>query len=87
MITKRIAPLGYVAVDKREAKKAFDAGYDVTVAGNNVNSFHVFGGWHLGCTINNKEDADWQRHINAFLFYLDRELGSYPVFYVNKRPL
>ena len=89
--TKRYAPKGYIAIDKPSAKRAFDAGLAVTICGSNVNSFHVFGGWGLGCTIDKAKHEgeygnDFDAILNNFLFYLDPELGRYAVFYVKVQP-
>ncbi len=85
--TARLAPKGYVAINRPSAKRAFEAGLEVTVAGNNVNSFHIFNGWHLGCTIDKARHEgeygnDFDSIVANFMSYLDRELGTYPVFYV-----
>ena len=81
--TKRLAPDGYQAIDRPSAKMAYEAGLPVTVAGNNVNSYHVFNGWHLGCTIADCDDRQTFDSILAnFMFYLEPEIGRYPVFYV-----
>ena len=90
-ITRRIAPQGYVAVTKPLAKDLYEKNIDVTLAGNNINAYHIFGGWHLGYTVNKKEveekttaDHSFQDICNNFLMYLEDELGTYPVFYVKK---
>lgn len=90
-ITKRYAPSGYTSVTKPLARKLYENGCDVTLAGNNVNSFHIFGGWGLGCTINMRDDrntehnnvpVDFEDICQGFLDYLEPELGRYVVFYV-----
>ena len=87
---RRYAPQGYTAVTKPLARQLYNAGVAVTLCGNNVNSFHVFGGWHLGCTIT----KDWPQGyesfddiVSNFLSYLDHELGTYSVFYVKTSDL
>ena len=59
------------------------------IAGNKVNEYHIAGGWNLGYdveikavqiegawiyTVNN--DKTLEQFINAFLYYLPRELGT-----------
>ena len=85
-VTKRIAPEGYVAVTRKLAELLYSDGYSVTVCGNNVTSFHVFDGWHLGCTVQRDilDDKSFDVLLNSFMFYLDSELGTYPVFYVKQ---
>jgi hypothetical protein len=96
-ITKRDSPQGYVAVTKPLARKLYELGYNVTLAGNNINSYHIFEGWHLGYTINiasapssydpyTKETTldDFSYIVQSFLSYLDRELGYYCVYYVKE---
>lgn len=90
--TRHEAPLGYVAIDKPSAKLAFDAGLDVTIAGNNVNSYHIFNGWYLGHTINKarhegEHGNNFEDIVSNFMYYLDSELGRYPVFYIKKGEL
>lgn len=95
--TKRYCPQGYVAVTKPLARKLYELGYSVTFCGNNVNAYHVFNGWHLGCTMNISErdgtynpytketiPDDFQDVVNNFLSYLDKELGTYCVYYVKQ---
>ena len=89
--TKRLAPKGYIAIDKPSAKRAFDAGLEVTLCGSNVNSYHVFNGWYLGCTIDKARHEgsygnDFDSILNNFLYYLESELGRYAVFYVKVQP-
>jgi len=90
--THRQAPQGYKAVTKPLAKALFEQGVDVTLAGNNVNSFHIFDGWHLGCTMNLQRMADgymtsFDAMVDNFLWHLDRELGTYAVYYVPQATL
>lgn len=88
-VTKRIAPKGYVAVTKQLAELLYNQDVTVTMCGNNVNSYHVFEGWCLGYTFNKRgiterSAYEWTftRIVNNFMFYLEKELGTYPVFYV-----
>lgn len=81
-ITRRAAPAGYVAVDKPLARLCFNKGTEVTLAGNNTNAYHIFNGWHFGCTITDTEGEDFDRICSDFLSYLDRSLGRYVVFYI-----
>ena len=85
-VTKRIAPAGYVAVTRKLAEVLYNESYPVTVCANNVNSFHVFDGWGLGCTFQNEKHDNNRFNVllNSFMFYLEKELGTYPVFYVRQ---
>jgi len=97
---RRLAPHGYVAVNKPMAKALYEQGITVTLCGNNVNNYHVFGGWHLGHTINRKEiDTQyagfpdlaalytWEHRCSDMLSYLDKELGTYLVYFVAAKDL
>lgn len=85
-VTKRVAPRGYVAVTRKLAQVLYDEGYPLTICGNNVNTFHVFGGWHLGYTLkkDRHNDNTFDDILNSWKHYLERELGTYPVFYVKQ---
>lgn len=92
--TKRQAPAGYIAIDKVLAQALYEGGYSITLCGNNVNMYHVFHNWCLGCTIDKQTTEErtaleytWQDHINSFMFYLEPELGRYIVFYVKVQDL
>ncbi len=84
--TRRVAPKGYVAVTKKLAERLYDEGKLIRLCGNKVRSWHVFGGWCLGMTACNQAAGSYDYTFNElcenFLSYLDRELGSYIVFYV-----
>lgn len=84
--TRRLAPSGYIAIDKPSAAKAFDNGVIVTLCGNNVNSYHVFGGWALGISLDKARQDSYGNTFDSlckdFLWALDRELGEYAVFYI-----
>lgn len=97
-VTKRRAPTGYAAVTRPLAFHLYEAGKQVTLCGNNVNSFHVFGGWFLGCTIAKpltddyecpqlEKDMQFFTLSNDFLSYMDKELGRYVVYYVKRSDL
>lgn len=82
---RRIAPPGYIAVNKNLAEHLYNKGRNITLCGNNVSSYHVFSGWCLGYTVNSCDGkVKFQNHVNDFLSYLDKELGTYAVFYVKE---
>ncbi len=87
--TTRQPPTGYVCIDVYLAHRMFDAKLACTMTGNNVNAWHVFGGWRLGYTwsIDAMTDQTFAELLNNWLYYLDSELGSYPVFYARKSDL
>ena len=84
--TNRIAPTGYVYVDRPLAEVLFDAGVPVTMHGNNINSYHVFGGWQLGCTAALRDTDEVQPFASicaGYMYYnMEPELGKYLVFCV-----
>ena len=86
-VTKREAPQGYVAVTRPLAEKLFTEGKEITFCGSNVRSFHVFQGGCLGFTSTNAQGRIFTSLLNSFLFYLDRELGRYAVFYAKKEDI
>lgn len=89
-VTKRLAPMGYVAITKPFARALYEHGHAITLCGNNVNAYHVFKGWHLGCTSGDGATAQSYAYpreafdsiLASFLFYPEPELGTYAVFYV-----
>lgn len=87
-VTKRIAPDSCVAITKLLAQQLFEEGEQVTLCGNNVNSYHIFDGWNLGCTVvreNVGDEKSFDDLCKLYLAHLDRELGRYLVFYVKKK--
>lgn len=87
-VTRRVAPQGYVAVTKPLAELLYNDGKSVTLCGSNVNTFHIFSGWHLGCTISKDIYTQcFNDSVNSFLSYLDEELGSYVVFYIRREDI
>jgi hypothetical protein len=81
--TNRTAPDGYIGIDKNLARELYEKGIEITIAGNNVNAYHIFDGWHLGCTPSKEamQETAFTAYLNAFMFSLEPELGTYPVFY------
>ena len=73
---------GYKRVNLRTARKAYDEGKMVVIYPSNVNDCHIFDGWHLGCEICNKGGDSFDAVLNSFLFYMDKELGTYAKFLV-----
>ena len=71
-------------------KAARDKGHWIGyIAGNKVNDYHIAGGWNLGHDVEIKavqiegawvytvnSDQTLEQFINAFLYYLPRELGT-----------
>ena len=71
-------------------KAARDKGHWIGyIAGNKVNEYHITGGWNLGYDVEIKavqtegawtytvnSDQTLEQFINAFLYYLPRELGT-----------
>ncbi len=88
---RRAAPQGYVAVTKKLAERLYDEGKPITLCGNRVRSFYVFDGWYLGMTVSVQDTREYGYNFNDYcenyLNGLDRELGSYIVFYVKLEDL
>jgi hypothetical protein len=60
------------------------------LVGCDVRPFHFFGGWGLACGPDTLSDIESREGTLDLLYnninhYLDRELGRYPVFYVEER--
>jgi len=83
-MNKREIPNGYKQINITQARKLWGTGAEITVYPNNVNSYHVFGGWHLGCTADEDRQAEstFDEFHNAWLSYLDSELGRYGVWLI-----
>lgn len=79
---------GYTKVSVRQVRRMLDEGqtFDGFLVGNNVNSFHFFGGWHLAFRIEVQSRAEFDRSLNAFLFYLEPELGNRAAIFLKRQP-
>ena len=85
----RPAPAGgwrYVARNK-VAKYWRDMTMEIGMHGNNVNSAHVYSGWHLcyNPTDTTRLTDTFEDTASNFQSYMDRELGTYVVFMVRKK--
>lgn len=87
--SRRLAPAGYVSITKPYARLLYESGKEITIAGNNVNRFHIIEGWHLGysTTMEEQEQRHFEDVCRYFLHYLDRELGSYAVYYAKQEDI
>ena len=66
-------------VQKRTAKKMFQAGETVYVQSSN---FHPLGVWSQCIEINNKNGDSFESVVNSFEYYnCNNEAGKYAVFY------
>lgn len=64
-------------VSAARAKKEYNSGGKILIAQSKVAPFHLTGGWHLGATVSQEKDGDWQKLINNFRYYnSDTELGK-----------
>lgn len=81
------ASLGLVKVTLASARAAYEAGEDVLIVGNNVATFHFFGGWRLAHWFHGRNQpkvergAEFDRYRNSFEAYLERELGRRAAFF------
>jgi hypothetical protein len=75
---------GYIKVSRAQVERLLNSGQSVRgfMVGNNVNTFHFFGGWHLAHTFEESNLADFQSRCNSFHFYLELELGRRAAFYI-----
>lgn len=76
-------------VQKRTAKKLFDAGEDIYIQSSNFHPFGVWSQcieinnkWSQCIEVNNKEDKLFDSIVNSFEFYnCNSEAGYYTTFY------
>jgi hypothetical protein len=86
--TRRLAPVGYIAITKPLAQELYEHGHAITLCGNNVHAYHVFNGWYLGHTMRrcsmteHYPSEEFAANVASFLSYLEKELGTYVVYYV-----
>lgn len=64
-------------INKNTVKAALRRGQslDVILCGDNVNAYHVIGGWCIGCPITVSSIEELDRAIASYAMYMDRELG------------
>lgn len=73
--------MALVKVDKRKAKKAYDAGKEVTLLPCKVRMRNKM---ILPVRISNESGATFEASVNAFEYYnCNRELGSYAHFFID----
>ncbi len=78
---------GHVRISRRQLARLFqEPGFSFSgfIVGNNVNTFHFFGGWHLAHRIENRNAEDMEKTLNGFEFHLDRELGNRAAIFLAK---
>ena len=70
-------------LNKVKARKAYNAGQKIILAGDNVNDYHILNGWCLGIEISKEASADaaFDEHVAQFEYYLERELGRRAAYY------
>ena len=84
----------YIRTKKDSAEKAIKANPELKyfLVGSNTNSFHFHGGWHLAhwpqSLRSNRArlgyDYNLEMAYKQFAYYLEPELGRYPVYYVEQ---
>lgn len=67
---------------KNHAYKLIEQGKQYFLVGANVNDFHFHSGWHLATFPTKSDIEEAEKMYNGFACYLERELGRYPIFYV-----
>jgi len=74
----------YKKVTITQVRAAFKRGesFDGFLVGNKVNSSHFFAGWYLASSFKASNMDEFQKHRNAFDFYLEPELGKASAIYV-----
>ena len=77
-----------IKMNKTEARKRYNNGQEIILAGDNVNTFHILGGWALGCRISKEVgpqhlpgESDFDARVRNFEWYLERELGRRAAYY------
>lgn len=80
---------GHIRINRAQLKKLFSQPawtFSGFIVGNNVSSFHFFGGWHLAHKIEKRNEKDMDETINGLLFSLEPELGRDCAIYLKKTP-
>lgn len=76
----------FLKVRKQEARKRYNDGQEVLIAGDNINEFHLLEGWHLACRISIWQDvysADFDWRIERFeALNTGNGLGKRAAYYV-----
>jgi len=78
---------GYLRITQAQLARLFrNPAFRFTgfIVGNKVSPAHYFGGWHLACRREGLDSEDMRISTNAFLFYLDAELGNRAVIFVRR---
>lgn len=72
-------------IQKRTAKKLFEAGERLFIQSSN---FYPFGIWSNAHEINNKEESEFEAIVNNFEYYNcpNSETGTYSSFYKVEKP-
>jgi hypothetical protein len=82
-----------IKINKVKARKLYSEGKEIILCGDRVSSFHILGGWSLGCPIKfsdenpymDKSASDsFDDRVNGFEFYLESELGRRSAYYIQK---
>lgn len=77
-----------IKINKVKARKLYSEGKEIILCGDRVNSFHILGGWCLGCPITKDEDqgsgGNFDLRVSNFEFYLESELGRRSAYYIQK---
>jgi hypothetical protein len=69
-----------IRVHKTTAKKMFNNGEKLVICPNNLRPGFP---WFPDATIDNKEETDFDKHINSFSYYncINKETGYYIAYY------
>ncbi len=80
---------GHIRINRRQLARLYASRpgflFSGFIVGNNVNTFHFFGGWHLACTLEKKTAEEMEQSLNSFAFYLDPELGNRPAVFLSRK--
>jgi len=81
--------LGLVKVTRASAAELFRDGIPFIIIGNNVNSYHFFGGWHLGMTVDpsryHAEGWDFDHLVGNWSQYNENPETGKASFFVDKK--
>jgi len=72
-----------IKLNKTQARRRYNAGEEIILVGDNVNTWHILNGWRLGCEISQERSAgaDFDSHVSQFEYYLEREIGKRAAYY------
>lgn len=81
--------LGLVKIAESSARDLFDMGIPFVIVGNNVNSYHFFGGWNLAFRVNPQRYAEegwsFDQFVNNWSVYNENSETGKAAFFVDEK--